>query len=156
VIPNAKLILGPPGCGKTYRLIQEIKSALEVGTHPSRIGVISFTKKAIEEMIARSCAAVNLEATDFPHMRTSHSFGFNGLGLQAQDVMKTSDYQVIGAELGLDFEGKDSASVDDGIMLPSIGGIGFPVFTDGYTGAVQDDYFGSGVQPVWKPQSVLS
>lgn len=124
MIPNAKLILGPPGCGKTYRLIQEIKSALDAGTHPSRIGVISFTKKAIEEMIARSCAAFNLEATDFPHMRTSHSFGFNGLGLQAQDVMQIADYKVLGAELGLDFEGKDRVNVDDGIIIPSIGGSG--------------------------------
>ena len=28
MIPKAKLILGPPGCGKTYRLIEEIKDAL--------------------------------------------------------------------------------------------------------------------------------
>jgi len=80
MIPNSKLILGPPGCGKTYRLIQEIKKALEEGTHPSRIGVISFTRKAIEEMVTRSCAEFSLEPSDFPFMRTSHSFGYNGLG----------------------------------------------------------------------------
>jgi len=80
MIPNSKLILGPPGCGKTYRLIQEIKAALELGTHPSRIGVISFTRKAIEEMVTRSCAEFSLEPSDFPFMRTSHSFGYNGLG----------------------------------------------------------------------------
>jgi superfamily I DNA/RNA helicase len=82
MIDNSLLILGPPGCGKTYRLIQEIKSALDSGVHPSRIGVISFTRKAIEEMVSRACAEFNLTPKDFPYMRTSHSFGFNGLGLQ--------------------------------------------------------------------------
>ena len=124
MIPNSKLILGPPGCGKTYRLIQEIKGALDAGTHPSRIGVISFTRKAIEEMVTRSCAEFSLQPTDFPYMRTSHSFGFNGLGLQSQDVMQVSDYQEIGAIVGLDFEGKDRTSVDDGITLPTLGGSG--------------------------------
>jgi superfamily I DNA/RNA helicase len=81
MIPKAKLILGPPGCGKTYRLIEEIRKALAEGTHPSRIGVISFTRKAIEEMVTRACEEFELEPKDFPYMRTSHSFGFRALGL---------------------------------------------------------------------------
>jgi len=124
MIPNSKLILGPPGCGKTYRLIQEIKGALEAGTHPSRIGVISFTRKAIEEMVTRSCAEFSLEASDFPFMRTSHSFGYHGLGLQSQDVMQMADYNAIGSDVGLNFEGDDKTSMDDGITLPTIGGSG--------------------------------
>jgi len=124
MIPNAKLILGPPGCGKTYRLIQEIKTALENGSHPSRIGVISFTRKAIEEMIARSCAEFNLEAKDFPYMKTSHAFGFHGLALKTTDIMNAEDYNNIGREIGLTFEGKDFTSLDGGITLPTIGGAG--------------------------------
>ena len=124
MIPNSKLILGPPGCGKTHRLIQEIKNALQAGTHPSRIGVISFTRKAIEEMIARSCAEFDLEAKDFPYMKTSHAFGFHGLGLKTTDIMGPEDYNNIGREIGLTFEGKDFTSVDGGITLPTIGGSG--------------------------------
>ena len=124
MIPNSKLLLGPPGCGKTYRLIQEIKAALQAGTHPSRIGVISFTRKAIEEMIARSCAEFNLQAKDFPYMKTSHAFGFHGLGLKTTDVMSPEDYNSIGREIGLTFEGKDFTSLDGGITLPTIGGSG--------------------------------
>ena len=37
MIVNSKLILGPPGCGKTYSLIQEVKNALANGVSPSRI-----------------------------------------------------------------------------------------------------------------------
>ncbi len=124
MIPNSKLILGPPGCGKTYRLIQEIKAALELGTHPSRIGVISFTRKAIEEMVTRSCAEFSLEPSDFPFMRTSHSFGYNGLGLQTQDVMQGADYEVVGKAVGLNFEGEDKTNIDEGITMPTIGGSG--------------------------------
>jgi superfamily I DNA/RNA helicase len=124
MIPNSKLLLGPPGCGKTYRLIQEIKAALQAGTHPSRIGVISFTRKAIEEMIARSCAEFNLQAKDFPYMKTSHAFGFHGLGLKTTDVMSPEDYNSIGREIGLTFEGRDFTSLDGGITLPTIGGSG--------------------------------
>jgi len=124
MIDNSTLILGPPGCGKTYRLIQEIKTAITAGTHPSRIGVISFTRKAIEEMVSRACTEFRLTPRDFPHMRTSHSFGFNGLGLQKQDVMSSEDWAEIGAILSLDFDGKDKVSIDDGVSLPTIGGSG--------------------------------
>ena len=124
MIPKAQLVLGPPGTGKTYYLIQRIKEALEQGAHPSRIGVISFTRKAIEEMIARSCAEFNLEPKDFPYMRTSHSFGFHALGLQPRDIMSKEDYDNIGREVGLTFEGKMRMSLEDGLSMPTIGGSG--------------------------------
>lgn len=124
MIPKAKLILGPPGCGKTYRLIEEIKAALVQGAHPSRIGVISFTRKAIEEMVTRACAEFQLEPKDFPFMRTSHSFGFRGLGLQPTDIMNKQDYDNIGEMVGLTFEGKMTNNLEDGLSLPSIGGSG--------------------------------
>ena len=54
-------------------------------------------------MVARACAEFNLEPKDFPFMKTSHSFGFHGLGLQPQDIMTKEDYDNIGRELGLTF-----------------------------------------------------
>ena len=73
MIPNATLILGPPGCGKTYTLIERVEAKLQEGVHPSRIGVVSFTTKAIGEFVDRACAKFNLTKNDFPHFRTLHA-----------------------------------------------------------------------------------
>tara|TARA_R110002096_G_scaffold41522_8_gene112226 strand:+ start:2492 stop:4021 length:1530 start_codon:yes stop_codon:yes gene_type:complete len=124
LIENATLILGPPGCGKTYSLIQKVKDKLEEGTHPSRIGVVSFTTKAIGEFVERACTEFNLIKDDFPHFRTLHATGYHGLGLQKSDVMGRKAYTELGKVLGLDFFGADAASVHDGVAVPSIGGSG--------------------------------
>ncbi len=124
MIANSTLILGPPGCGKTYTLIQKVKDKLEEGTHPSRIGVVSFTTKAIGEFIDRACVEFNLVKDDFPHFRTLHATGYHGLGLQKSDVMGRKAYKALGEVLGLDFFGADRTSIHDGVSIPSIGGSG--------------------------------
>ena len=124
MIPNATLILGPPGCGKTYTLIERVQAKLQEGVHPSRIGVVSFTTKAINEFIDRACSKFNLTRNDFPHFRTLHATGYHGLGLQRGDVMGREDYARLGSMLGVAFDGADATSIDDGVAIPSIGGSG--------------------------------
>ena len=123
-IANSRLILGPPGCGKTHTLIGLVREALARGVHPSRIGFVSFTTKAIREALDRACAEFNLTPKSFPHFRTLHATGYHGLGLQREDVMGSKDYSVVGNMLGLDFKGLDRALPEDGIAVPAIGGSG--------------------------------
>jgi superfamily I DNA/RNA helicase len=39
------LIFGPPGTGKTTKLLGIVDEALSNGVNPSRIGFVSFSKK---------------------------------------------------------------------------------------------------------------
>ncbi len=120
---SRKLLLGPPGCGKTHRLIEEVRKELQKGTSPDRIIVVSFTRKAIEEMVTRACAAFDLTAKDLPYFRTLHSLGMSLLGMRGSDVMTQAEWKDFGKGLGIDIVGTSDRSSQDGLIVaPSIGG----------------------------------
>jgi len=117
------LLLGPPGCGKTYRLIAEVEKELARGTRPDQIAVVSFTRKAIEEALTRACERFKLEPKDFPYFKTLHALGMRLLGILPSQIMSRSDWKDFGGSLGLDINGANVHSAKDGMILaPSVGG----------------------------------
>ena len=78
-----KLILGPPGCGKTHTLINIVKEQLQDGVNPERIAFVSFSKKSVEEARLRASSVLDLPSDKVPWFRTLHSIGFKWLGMKA-------------------------------------------------------------------------
>jgi len=118
------MLLGPPGCGKTYNLIQRVEDALNEGVQPEQIGFMSFTKKAVQEAVERACSKFGFEEKRLPFFRTLHSIAFRGLGIVSGDMLSKEDWQKMGRGLGVVFENAEGAVPDDGIIIPAIGGDG--------------------------------
>ncbi len=88
--PNAKLdmILGPPGTGKTTRLLSMIREDLKEFSLDD-IAFVSFSKAACEEATTRLKAMLGRE-TRIPNFKTLHSVG-NSLARRAGLIQRDTD-----------------------------------------------------------------
>lgn len=83
-----EIILGPPGTGKTTRLIAEVEKELGRGVDPSRIGYVTFTTRGAEEAGSRASKKFNLSRDQLPYFRTIHSLCFRQLAMSKGDVLE--------------------------------------------------------------------
>ena len=102
-----KLVLGPPGTGKTTFLINTMRGLLERGVDPERIAYVSFTRKAAQEARDRCVEQLNLPVTRFPHVRTLHSIAFRENCLSTSDVMNDDNYREVGDHVGVNIKPTD-------------------------------------------------
>lgn len=125
-----RLILGPPGTGKTKRLLDILQLELETGVRPDRIAFLSFTKKATDEARQRAIKRFEFTKDDLPWFRTLHSLAYSRLGLRRDEVMQQKHYREIGKALGLTFQTK--ADVEEGLPSGRFTGDRY-VFMDGFS-----------------------
>jgi superfamily I DNA/RNA helicase len=81
------LVLGGPGAGKTYKLIQVMKAALKRGVSPDAVAFVGFTNASADEARQRACEEFGLEPKQLPHFRTIHSLAFRQMGMRRGDVL---------------------------------------------------------------------
>jgi len=95
-------VLGPPGTGKTRRLLNEVDNYLKQGITLNKIGYFAFTRKAANEAKERFLNInKNYNKTDVKFFQTLHSLAFHTLGMSEDNVMQPVHYEQIGKELSI-------------------------------------------------------
>ena len=97
-------IFGPPGTGKTTKLLDMVDRSLGEGTPPQKIAFLAFTRKAAHEARDRAAARFELDAkTELPYFRTLHSLAYRLLAVKDTQMMRKENYvelsQIIGFPL---------------------------------------------------------
>lgn len=77
---------GPPGTGKTTRLIQDVIGEIDKGLPPERIGYVAFTRAAAQEVRGRLLDA-GFEEGQLKYFGTIHSMCYHLLALDRDRVV---------------------------------------------------------------------
>ena len=123
---KTKIILGPPGTGKTHTLLNRVEEELARGTPPDRIAFLAFTKKAATEARDRAMKKFDLEEQHLPYFRTLHSFAFHQLGLTKAEVMSRDNYKEFAQAFGMDLSFGTQLGIIATATLASIGSAAVP------------------------------
>lgn len=89
------IILGPPGTGKTTKLLTLVEGYLEAGVSPDRIGYFAFSRRAAHEAITRAASRFKKEPRDFPFFRTLHSLAFRQMQISPRNIMTRNHYDEV-------------------------------------------------------------
>lgn len=90
---SRKVIFGPPGTGKTTKLLSIVEQELARGVPPDRIAYLAFTRKAAQEAVERAGKKFNLNQKQLIWFRTIHSFVFKNLNYNSDEVMTPKHYR---------------------------------------------------------------
>ena len=92
-------IFGPPGTGKTTKLIKYVQDSIDVGVEPQDIAFISFSNQAAQVAKTRVRKSSNLGSIEFPNFCTMHSLatkvgGSLGMTLMREEHFKRFDPKI--------------------------------------------------------------
>lgn len=94
------LVLGPPGTGKTFSLLQILEQEIET-IPPDKIAFLTFTRSARKEAIGRARRKLRLSDDALFWCRTIHSVALQLIG--SGDVLTQQDWKEFGDRHGYEF-----------------------------------------------------
>lgn len=98
---ETNIIFGPPGTGKTTKLLSIVDDYLQQGYSSTGIVYVGFTRRAANEAKERAMAKFSLSEEQLPWFRTLHSLSFGMLMLNKNSVVGTGDRIALAKQLGL-------------------------------------------------------
>lgn len=81
-------VFGPPGTGKTRRMLEVMEQELKAGVRPDRLAYLTFTVQARREALERATKQFNLTTNDLPYFRTLHSICYRELGITGKGLIR--------------------------------------------------------------------
>lgn len=107
-------IFGPPGTGKTTRLLNMVDNALQDGVSPDRIAFLAFTRKAANEAKERAADRFELSYDELPFFRTLHSFAYRTLSVQKHNLMQKDHFDDLSNKIGVALNVTNDMNIEDG------------------------------------------
>lgn len=96
-----QIYFGPPGTGKTEKLLNVMAAALEnEDWSPRAVAFIGFTRQAAYGARYRAAVAAKCTEKSLPWFRTLHSIAFRVNGMDRQMMMDDADYSRIAEAMG--------------------------------------------------------
>lgn len=114
-----RLIVGPPGTGKTTRCLKIVNQEIDAGTPIDQIAYVTFGRAATEHVRARANAQwghlAEVSELAFRGFKTIHALAYDLLALRRERVMGAQHWTAFGRLHGYKFTG--GPSIEDGVMV---------------------------------------
>ncbi len=118
-------LFGPPGTGKTSRLLDMLEEKLAQGVPASRIAFLAFTVEARRVAKTRAVTRFGLTDDDLVNFKTLHALCYRELNLTSSAIIRgPQDLRELAERLNVQFTFRQRHADDDMLDMPLGGEVG--------------------------------